>query len=48
MAELMLNEVKTVAPNIFKSSGPSCVAGPCPEGKMTCGRILEMREKFLK
>jgi len=48
MAELMLNEVKTVAPNIFKNSGPSCASGPCPEGKMTCGRILEMREKFLK
>lgn len=48
MAELMLNEVRTVAPNIFKNAGPSCVSGPCPEGKMTCGRILEMREKFLK
>lgn len=48
MAELMLKEVRTVAPNIFKNSGPSCVAGPCPEGKMTCGKIVEMREKFLK
>ncbi len=48
MAELMLNEVKAVAPNIFKKSGPSCVAGPCPEGKMTCGKVIEMREKFLK
>jgi len=48
MAELMLREVKAVAPNIFKNAGPSCVSGPCPEGKMSCGKILEMREKFLK
>ena len=48
MAELMLNEVRAVAPSIFKKAGPSCVAGPCPEGKMTCGKIKEMREKFLK
>lgn len=47
MAELMLNEVKVVAPNIFKNAGPSCVSGPCPEGKMSCGEVLAMREKFL-
>ena len=48
MAELMLKEVKAVAPNIFKNAGPSCVAGPCPEGKMSCGKVKEMRDKFLK
>lgn len=47
MAELMLQEVKTAAPSIFKTAGPSCVCGPCPEGKMTCGKVKEMREKFL-
>jgi thymidylate synthase (FAD) len=26
--------------------GPKCVQGPCPEGKMTCGKIVEIREKF--
>ena len=48
MAKLMLKEVRAVAPNIFKSAGPSCVSGPCPEGNMTCGKVKEMREKFLK
>lgn len=47
MAELMLKEVRVVAPNIFKKAGPSCVSGPCPEGKMSCGKILDMRNKFL-
>lgn len=38
--------VKDIAPTIFKNAGPSCVAGPCPEGKMTCGKMLEMRKKY--
>ena len=25
-------------PNVFKYLGPSCCYGPCPEGKMSCGR----------
>lgn len=48
MAEKMLSEVKKVAPTIFRLSGPSCVSGACPEGKMTCGKIVEVREKYLK
>ena len=32
-------------PIIFKLSGPSCVKGKCPEGTMTCGKTIEMREK---
>jgi thymidylate synthase (FAD) len=46
LAERMLGEVKKVAPTIFKLSGPGCVAGACPEGKMTCGKILEVRNKY--
>ena len=42
----MLCLVKEVAPNIFKNAGPSCISGKCPEGKMTCGKIDEVREKF--
>lgn len=38
--------VKDIAPTIFKKAGPSCVAGPCPEGKMSCGKMLEMRKKY--
>jgi len=43
----MLKLVKEVAPNLFKNAGPGCVRGKCPEGKMTCGRAGEVREKFL-
>ncbi|NLY09624.1 MAG: FAD-dependent thymidylate synthase [Tissierellia bacterium] len=46
MATEMLKCVKAVCPTIFANAGPSCVGGPCPEGAMTCGRIVEIREKF--
>ena len=42
----MYKLVKDIAPTIFKKAGPSCVAGPCPEGKMSCGRQKEMRKKY--
>lgn len=48
LATQMLILVKKVAPILFENAGPSCVNGPCPEGKMTCGRIVEVREKFEK
>lgn len=39
LANLMIAEVKTVAPVLFKKAGPSCVQlGYCPEGKRCCGR----------
>ncbi len=47
LADEMLRLVKEVAPTLFKKAGPSCVAGPCPEGKMTCGSTVAMREKYL-
>lgn len=46
LATLMLKEVRKVAPHIFTNMGPSCLCGPCPEGKMSCGKIKEVREKF--
>lgn len=46
LAEIMLFEVKEVAPTLFKYCGPGCVNGPCPEGKMSCGKIKEVREKY--
>lgn len=46
LAILMLKEVKKVYPIIFKNAGPGCLRGPCPEGKMTCGKIKDVREKF--
>jgi thymidylate synthase (FAD) len=47
MAELMYRECVKVCPNIFKHAGPSCyVTGKCPEGKMTCGEMKSMYEKY--
>ena len=46
LAEKMLFLCREVSPNLFKNAGPSCLNGPCPEGKMTCGKIVEMREHY--
>ncbi|MCO8194646.1 MULTISPECIES: FAD-dependent thymidylate synthase [Anaerofustis] len=46
LATQMLKLVKEVCPVIFESAGPGCVKGGCPEGKMTCGKAKEIREKF--
>lgn len=46
LAALMLFEVRKVAPTLFAKAGPPCLQGPCHEGKMSCGKMLEMREKF--
>lgn len=48
LAIQMLKEVKKVYPVLFKNAGPGCVRGACPEGSMTCGKIVEVREKFKK
>jgi thymidylate synthase (FAD) len=44
----MLRLVKRVAPVIFRSAGPGCVAGPCPEGQFCCGQTADVREFFRK
>jgi len=46
MAERMLELVRSVAPTIFGRSGPGCLYAACPEGKMTCGKIEEVRKKY--
>lgn len=46
MATQMLMIVKTIAPNIFKDAGPSCVRGKCKEGNMNCGKTKEVMNKF--
>jgi thymidylate synthase (FAD) len=46
LADEMLKEVIEVAPTLFKNAGPSCISGPCPEGSMTCGKIIEVRERY--
>ncbi|MBJ6801169.1 FAD-dependent thymidylate synthase [Geomonas propionica] len=46
MAVEMLRLVKPVAPTVFDKAGPGCLAGPCPEGAMCCGKMAEVREFF--
>lgn len=46
MADEMLGQLKAIAPTLFKNAGPSCVSGACPEGSMTCGKMVEVREKY--
>ena len=45
MAWQMLACCREAAPALFAHAGPACVSGPCPEGKNTCGKASEVREK---
>jgi thymidylate synthase (FAD) len=39
LANLMLEEVKKIAPAIFEHAGPPCESnGICPEGELSCGK----------
>lgn len=46
LAEEMYKLCLAAAPRLFAKSGPACTYGPCSEGKMTCGSIKEVREKY--
>lgn len=46
LADEMLKQVRTTAPSLFEHVGPKCLKGACPEGKMTCGEIVSVREKY--
>ncbi len=46
MAIEMLRLAKKTAPLVFEDSGPSCVAGTCQEGKMSCKQPETVREFF--
>ncbi len=38
LADIMLEEVRVVAPGLFRRAGCACMQGkPCPEGKASCG-----------
>ena len=45
MAWLMLAECRKAAPALFENAGPACLRGACPEGRNTCGKAAEIREK---
>lgn len=46
VAQEMLRICRETAPALFAHAGPSCLNGPCPEGSMSCGKMLEMRERY--
>ena len=46
LAERMLGLARAAAPVLFEGCGPACVTGACPEGKMTCGRLREVRAAY--
>ena len=39
----MLRLAEKAAPTLFKNSGPGCIRGKCPEGKMSCGQAEQVR-----
>lgn len=46
VANQMLALVSEVAPQLFKKAGPPCLNGPCPEGKMSCGKAKEIKKFY--
>lgn len=46
VADEMLRLVRGVAPTLFGKAGPPCLRGGCPEGKMACGKINEVRRRY--
>lgn len=46
VASEMLRLCCKAAPALFNTAGPSCCCGSCSEGKMSCGKAEEVREKF--
>ena len=45
MAWQMLAQCRKAAPALFEHAGPACLRGACPEGKSTCGRAKEIKER---
>jgi thymidylate synthase (FAD) len=48
VADEMLRLAKEASPTIFAEAGAPCLRGPCPEGKMTCGRPRRQSSKSIK
>ena len=43
----MLRAVGPLAPRLFKSAGPGCLTGACPEGAYSCGDADGVRSQLL-
>ena len=48
LAGEMLRLVYPIAPHLFRTAGPACLEGPCPEGKMCCGRAAQVRQEYAR
>ena len=46
VAERMLGLARDAAPVLFEKCGPACIAGPCSEGKLACGRLVVVRKAY--
>ena len=46
IAVAKLEELRKLSDILYRNAVPSCVYGACKEGKLTCGRAGEMREKY--
>lgn len=46
LARQMLRLCLQVAPHLFSGAGPACLNGPCPEGKMSCGQMEQVRKEY--
>ncbi len=47
LATSMLEQLKHTDKEMFKLYGPSCYTfDACPEGRLSCGKMLEMKNKF--
>lgn len=43
----LLSKLRKVSPELFSAYGPSCFCdGYCPEGRLTCGKMKEIKEEF--
>lgn len=48
LADEMLKLAREKAPIIFRKAGPGCVRGACTEGAKACGKMKEVRAKYLE
>lgn len=43
-----LELLRSLSEELYKNALPPCVYGACREGKLSCGRAAEMRQRYLK
>jgi thymidylate synthase (FAD) len=48
MAWQMLGLARAAAPALFSKAGPPCVFKACAEGKMSCGKVREVRAEYAR